>query len=73
MQGNDSEADIWRGRTLKINIRIGYLIFYGCGTAAARVSFEANPIDQIIMESKEQNDDMMSKMSSISQLSKSQF
>ena len=64
MVGNTADADLFRGRTVRINLRIGHLV-----AGQGRLTFEAIPVQQLLVESKEQNDDMMSRVSSMSQMS----
>ena len=69
MIGNNPDSNLFKGKTVKINMRIGWLIASACGSGAPKLSFEALPLTQIISESREQNDDMMSKVSTMSKLS----
>lgn len=50
--------------TMRINLRIGTLI-----VRQSKVEFEALPLTQIVSDSRDQHDDMASKMSSISKIS----
>jgi len=64
MVGNNEDSDLFRGKAIRLNLRIGYLV-----AANQKLSFEPASISQMMLESNEQNDDMMSKMSSMSKLS----
>lgn len=57
------------GKTLRINLRIGWFVAQHLVSGQPKISFEPLPVDQILLESREQNDDNASKISSLSRLS----
>jgi len=63
MVGNNADSDAFAGKTLRINLRIGVLT-----VAKNQVSFEPVSVRQLKIDSVEQNDDMMSKVSSMSRM-----
>ena len=60
---NVVDIDTFRGKTLRLNLRVGHLVIYN-GT----LTFEGIPFHVMLQESKEQQDDQVSKMSSMSML-----
>ena len=62
--GNTVDSDILRGKQIKLNMRIGTLV-----CSSGKIEFIGNPLQQLISDSREQNDDMMSKMSTMSRMS----
>lgn len=63
--GNSKESDAkFSGRTMRINLRIGTLV-----ASKNCLEFEPFPLAQIVADSNEQRDDMISKVSSMSKIS----
>ena len=62
--GAGQEVEALGGKTVRIYLRIGTLI-----ARQNKIHFEALPLTQIVSDSRDQKDDMASKMSAISRLS----
>ena len=57
LSGKGQQSQAFLGKTLTINVKVGTLVFTGCGTGNAKSRFEANSVDQIVRDSYEQGDD----------------
>lgn len=45
--GSNADSNTFKGKTLRINLRVGWLIASACGSASAKLAFEALSVEQI--------------------------